>query len=157
MIVIADTSPINYLVLIDAIDILPKMFGEVIIPEAVYEELRHERAPEAVKRFINEGHSWLSIKEVEVPANTGLDNLGSGERAAIFLAETEKADMLIIDERKGMRVALSRNLTAVGTVILLEQAALKNLIDLSEAFDKLKKTSFHISHDLLNEILFRNT
>jgi predicted nucleic acid-binding protein len=39
MIVVADTSPINYLVLIEAIDILPKMFREVGIPRAVYDEL----------------------------------------------------------------------------------------------------------------------
>src|SRR5690606_27064029 len=103
MIVIADTSPINYLVLIDAIGILPELFGEVIIPDAVCDELKHERAPEPVNRFINEEHSWLIVKKVEVPENTGLDELGPGERSAIFLAETEKADLLIIDERKGMR------------------------------------------------------
>jgi predicted nucleic acid-binding protein len=157
MIVIADTSPINHLVLIDAIGILPEMFGEVIIPDAVCEELKHRRAPEPVRRFINEEHSWLIVKEVEVPANTGLDDLGPGERSAIFLAETEKADLLIIDERKGMRAAVRRNLTAAGTVFLLEQAAQKNLIDLFVTFERLKKTSFHISHDLLNEILYRNS
>ncbi|MBX3290892.1 MAG: DUF3368 domain-containing protein [Acidobacteria bacterium] len=157
MIVIADTSPINYLVLIDAIGILPEMFGEVIIPQAVYKELNHEKAPEPVKRFINDAHAWLRIRDVEVPENTGLDNLGPGEREAIFLAESEKADLLIIDERKGMRAAMQRKLMAVGTLIILEQAAAKGLVDLPNAFEKIKNTSFHVSSELLNEILDRNT
>jgi len=41
MIVVADTSPVNYLVLIDEIDLLPIIFGKVLIPEAVMEELQH--------------------------------------------------------------------------------------------------------------------
>jgi predicted nucleic acid-binding protein len=49
MIIVSDTSPINYLVLIREIELLPKLFGEVVIPQAVLDELKQEGTPEAVK------------------------------------------------------------------------------------------------------------
>jgi predicted nucleic acid-binding protein len=54
MIVVADTSPINYLLLIKEIDILPKMYGKVVIPRAVNEELLRPVAPEIVRAWIGE-------------------------------------------------------------------------------------------------------
>jgi predicted nucleic acid-binding protein len=54
MIVVADTSPLNYLVLIDEIDLLPAIFGKVLLPQAVFLELQHpktaRRAPETLER-----------------------------------------------------------------------------------------------------------
>jgi predicted nucleic acid-binding protein len=54
MIVDADTSPINYLILIEEINILTKIYGRVIIPSAVREELLRPSAPEAVRSWIAE-------------------------------------------------------------------------------------------------------
>ncbi len=50
MIVVSDTSPLNYLVLVDAVYVLPEPYGEVIVPPAVREELHHPRTPDAVRR-----------------------------------------------------------------------------------------------------------
>jgi hypothetical protein len=50
--VVADTGPINYLVLIDAIEVLPKLFEQVLVPAAVYDELSHADAPPPVRAFI---------------------------------------------------------------------------------------------------------
>lgn len=60
MIVVSDTSPINYLVLIQAIELLPKLFGKVVIPQAVLYELRQKRTPEAVKNWIDSRPNWLN-------------------------------------------------------------------------------------------------
>ena len=49
MVVIADTSPLNYLVLIEQAEVLPNLFGAVVIPQSVLEELRHPSAPQAVR------------------------------------------------------------------------------------------------------------
>ncbi len=157
MIVIADTSPINYLILIEAIDILPKLFGDVIVPRAVYNELNHVKAPEDVKYFIANLPVWLRIEDVDLPSDTGFDDLDYGEREAIYLAEQIKADLLLIDEKKGFKVARERELNAVGTLFILEQAAKRKIIDLAEAFEKLRKTSFHISPILLDEILYNQS
>ena len=66
MIVVADTSPINYLLLIQEIDILPKMYGNVVIPRAVYEELLRPVAPEIVRAWISRVPAWL---EIRIPNN----------------------------------------------------------------------------------------
>lgn len=55
MIVIADTSPVNYLVFIDLIQILPNLFGEVIIPQAVLRELLLTSAPEVIRHQSSAG------------------------------------------------------------------------------------------------------
>lgn len=62
MIVVADTSPINYLLLIKEIDILPKMYGTVVIPRAVQEELLRPVAPEIVRAWIGGAPAWLEIQ-----------------------------------------------------------------------------------------------
>jgi predicted nucleic acid-binding protein len=64
MIIVADTSPINYLVLIGAIDILKALFGRVIIPQAVLGELQHEKTPTAVKVWCDAYPDWLEVRQV---------------------------------------------------------------------------------------------
>ena len=56
MIVIADASPVNYLILIDQIEILPKLYGEIVIPQSVLAELMVERSPAPVR-------SWASLPD----------------------------------------------------------------------------------------------
>lgn len=157
MIVIADTSPINYLILIDAIDVLPKMFGELTIPRAVFTELQHEKASASIRDFTMRCPGWLKIVSVQVPSGTGLEKLDYGEQEAIYLAEQVKADLLLIDERKGFKAAKDRNLRPIGTLFVLEQAAEMGLIDLADSFVKLEQTNFYVSPILLQEILERNS
>jgi len=61
MIVVSDTSPLNYLVLVGAIDVLPKLFGEVYVPLAVIQELQHPRTPVPVKQWAQSPPDWLRI------------------------------------------------------------------------------------------------
>lgn len=51
MIVVSDTSALCYLLLIDAADLLPKLFGRVVIPGAVHSELTAEGSPEAIRHW----------------------------------------------------------------------------------------------------------
>ena len=62
MTVVADTSPLNYLVLIDTIDVLPQLFGRVLIPEAVALELRRPRTPPEVASWLTAQPAWLVIQ-----------------------------------------------------------------------------------------------
>lgn len=55
MMVIADTSPVNYLVLIGSVDILPQLYGRVLVPPSVCSELQHPRAPETVRAWTAAG------------------------------------------------------------------------------------------------------
>lgn len=62
MIVVSDTSPINYLILIELQDLLPKLFDRILIPEAVHRELQSDAAPDPIKRFLADAPSWLEIQ-----------------------------------------------------------------------------------------------
>jgi predicted nucleic acid-binding protein len=84
MIVISDTSPLNYLILIDYQDVLPTLFGQIIIPQAVLNELQHARTPETIKNWIAAKPTWLEVRNVRVSPISKLENLEYGEREAIF-------------------------------------------------------------------------
>ncbi|MDQ3801279.1 MAG: DUF3368 domain-containing protein [Acidobacteriota bacterium] len=154
MIVVSDTSPINYLVLLGEIELLPKLFNEVIIPRAVWDELRTEGTPEEVRNWIDSNPQWLKIQNAKIIDQTIA--LGAGEREAISLAEELNADLVLIDDRKARKTAIQRGLKVSGTISILESASKRGLVDLSEAFEKLEQTNFRIVPDLLREILKRN-
>jgi predicted nucleic acid-binding protein len=63
--VVADTSPIFYLLSIGQVEILPRIFTKVFIPDAVHQELRHPTAPSALKEWIEQRPSWLEVMPVE--------------------------------------------------------------------------------------------
>jgi predicted nucleic acid-binding protein len=110
--VVADTSPLNYLVLIGQVEILPALFEKVFVPQIVRNELRHDEAPERVRRWIGEPPSWLEIAaEEHVGDDPDLRHLDDGERAAILLAVRIGAELLLIDDRDGVIAARSRGLS----------------------------------------------
>ncbi|MGD1104000.1 MAG: hypothetical protein ABSA59_18280 [Terriglobia bacterium] len=92
MIVIAGTTPLNYWVLIDRADLLPQLFGLVLIPPAVFNELNQPEASERVRNWVANPPSWLQVQSLRSPPDASLDYLDSGEREAIALAEEVKAD-----------------------------------------------------------------
>lgn len=115
MTVISNTSPLNYLVLIVLQDILPALFGHVLIPEAVWHELRSPAAPQPVKDFLDACPSWLDCRVVsQVPPD--LQQLDSGEREAIALAQSLRARLVLLDEKRGRQVARDLGLVVTGTL-----------------------------------------
>lgn len=129
--VVADTSPLNYLVLIEQVAILPALFEKVFVPQIVRDELRHDEAPESVRRWIAEPPSWVEIvpagRDSDDPALVDLDD---GERAAIQLAVRIRAELLLIDDRDGVNVARSLGFAVTGTVGILDLAASRGMIRL---------------------------
>jgi len=152
MIVVADTSPINYLVLIGQQDILPALFGRVIIPQAVFEELQRDSAPSIVRDWVAGSPGWLEVQPSPAVEDASLAKLHAGEREAILLVEQLHGDLLLIDERKGRRIAASRNIAVLGTVGILEQAALRGLIDLPETLARLQETSIRVPDELIQRL-----
>jgi predicted nucleic acid-binding protein len=63
-IVVADTGPLNYVILIGAIELLPKLFKAVLMPEAVRTELRHPGASPLVRIWAAEPPAWLQVQAV---------------------------------------------------------------------------------------------
>ena len=62
MIVISDTTPINYLVLIGAQDILRTLFGIVYIPPAVFDELTRPKTPAIVRQWAEKHPAWVIVQ-----------------------------------------------------------------------------------------------
>jgi predicted nucleic acid-binding protein len=79
--------------------------------------------------------------------------LHPGESEALSLALELHADLVLVDERKAYREAIARNLNAIGTIRVLERAAAEGLLDLADAFDRVKQTDFWISPQFLDERL----
>jgi len=101
LVVVADTSPIRYLVQIDEIDLLRRLFRKIWIPEIVAEELRHPSAPAVIRAWMKLPPGWLEVMPAPSLDDPVLESLDPGERAAIALGISLKADLILIDERKG--------------------------------------------------------
>lgn len=152
--VIADTGPINYLVLIEHIDMLPRLFERIAVPMAVKNELSDPRAPMTVQRWITAPPMWLEVHDTVAPTlEYGLDE---GETAAIALAESLGADMVLLDERDGSLVARQRGLRVTGTLGILDLAAERSLIDFHQAISLLERTSFRRPEALLKALLAKH-
>ena len=136
MIVIADTSPLHYLILLGHAEVLRQLYGRVIIPEAVVRELQAHRTPTTVRQWIASPPEWLEMRQAAVPLDPALAQLDAGEREAIALAEALRADALILDERAGRQEAERRKLRVIGTVRVLDDAAEAGLVDLPNTLER---------------------
>ena len=159
MIVISDTTPIVSLIKISRIDLLEKLFGEVCIPEAVFRELTTNTIFESEAEIVKNS-SFLKITPVKnlksleiLQAASGLDD---GESEAIILADELKSDILVIDERKGRKVAQKLGITITGTIGILIQAHDEKIISTEEIkryLEQLRNSSIRLSDSLIQEAL----
>jgi predicted nucleic acid-binding protein len=153
MLVVADSSPVNVLVRIGHVDVLPELFQQVAIPLEVARELSQPRTPQEVRDWINKPPTWLTVR---APAQIEpIARLDPGERAAISLAQELGADFLLIDEKAGRRAAVERRLAIIGTIGILERAADQGLLNLKDAFARVRQTEFFVSDDLIAAALAR--
>lgn len=144
MTVVSNTSPLNYLVLIELQHLLPALFDRVLVPEAVLRELRSPAAPAPVRAWLDTSPDWLESRVVtDIPAD--LRQLGPGEREAIVLAESLGDSLVLLDERKARRVARQRGLAVAGTLGVLDLAAGRGLVNRAAALERLGRTSFRAS------------
>jgi predicted nucleic acid-binding protein len=151
--VVADTGPLRYLVLIEAIDILPRLFGRVLIPEIVGAELSRPSTPLPVRAWLAAAPAWLERRAAPPAPGILPPQLGAGERAAIGLAQAIGDALLLIDDRAGIEAARARGVRATGTLGILVQAARSGLVDLPTAFERLKATNFRYRPAMLDALL----
>src|SRR5579864_9032467 len=144
-VVVADTGPLNYLVLIDAVDVLPKLFDKIIVPLAVRDELAHPGTPEVVRAWMMQVPPWLDVRPnpARISDDAEARTLDEGEYAAIRLASALAADLILMDDRNGVAFARAQGFAVTGTLGVLDLAAQRGLIDLAQAFTRLKATTFH--------------
>jgi len=150
MIVVSDTSVINYLVQINLADLPHRLYGEICIPEQVLAELDHDGALPAVKNFIAAKPTWLTIKTMDSIA-TGLEDLDIGKAAAISLVLSLHCPLLV-DGTAARARTKQLGLTAFGVLDILLDAAAQNMINFAESLQRLRRTNFYISDELAESL-----
>lgn len=156
MIVICDTSAILYLLLINHLDILPQLYGQILIPDIVRDELKDPGAPIELQQWMSNPPEWLQVRSLTSTPDASLSRLNPGERAAITQAQECLADLLIIDERAGRRAATRLGIPIIGTLGILDEAASRRLLNFPEAIAQLiATTNFRVSSSLIQTLLDR--
>lgn len=158
MIVVSDTSAITNLAAINQLRLLPLLYQQVIIPEAVYRELV-DIEPLVPGSAEVQTATWLEVKLIannEVVERLQSEvRLDPGESEAIALALELGADLLLIDERRGRAEADRLGIKITGLLGVLVEAKRKNLIvAVKPLMDDLIATSdFRVSSALYDQLL----
>jgi predicted nucleic acid-binding protein len=158
--IVTDSSPLHYLLLIGAVEALPALFGRIAITDAVIGELTHRAAPDEVRAWMLARPGWLVLHQ-SPPLRPQLD-LGAGESESIALALGQPERSILLDDRKAARMARLAGLTVTGTLGVLLLAAENGILDPGPAIDRLGSTSFRTTAQLLDvarergEDLWRN-
>ena len=155
MIVISDTTPISELTKVGYLDLLPKLFGTVVTPQGVFDELTTGQHPAAE---IVRDLSWLNVVAIEnrqaVAELQQMGKLDLGESEAIALAEEIGADRLLIDEKAARRVAKTRNLPLIGTMGVLLLAKRQGYLEsVKYVLDQMQQQETRISDRLYIQVL----
>lgn len=152
--VVSDTSPLLNLALVDRLALLEAQFSEVTVPQQVWDELTDGAdGLEALRELREDG--FLHLVEVE-RSDLFVElfhELDLGETAAICYAVEENADLVLLDERDGRRVARRHDLNVTGVIGVLLRGAKTGAVDLEHELDALREAGFWISDDLYSQIL----
>lgn len=143
-IIIADTSCLIVLEKIGHLDLLNKVFGEVVITQQVFEE------------FGKSLPFWFSVEKSKTNSNQKIleTALDKGEASSIALAMDYEDSLLIMDEIKGRKMARNLGLHVTGTLgILVVAKSMNHIPTVKPILEKIKSTNFRISPQLEEMIL----
>jgi len=156
MIVVSDTTPLIGLSSIGRLDLLEELFGEVYIPQAVFDEtVTFGRENSKAKQQVSNA-TWIHVVEVKdrLAVNVLLDEMDLGEVETIVLAGEMNADWVLMDEKKGRRKLSQLNIPKIGTLgIFLKAKELELIPTVKSEIEELQKIGFSISPLLVEEIL----
>jgi predicted nucleic acid-binding protein len=152
-VVVADTGPLQYLNLCGVIEILPRLFESVLIPFAVLHELQADATPLVVRAWSEALPAWIKVQAS--PPRVLPVPLDAGERDAIALALSLEGSILLIDEAPGRSAALQLGIPIIGTIGIIERAALQNLLDIEKTVALLRQTNIFLSENLIQSALER--
>jgi predicted nucleic acid-binding protein len=157
VIVIADSGPLRYLVFIEQVQLLPQLYGSIVIPPSVVNELTQTATPPSVRTWMDSLPEWVAVKSPQRPMPFFSSILGTGECEAIALAQELSADVLLADDEAARTEAERRNIPVQGTLGVLDLAAEHSLLaDLPAAIRKLRGTNFRASEKLFDFFLERD-
>ena len=152
MLLVADASALIALATCDGLSWLDALFGEVLVPEAVYREVTLANQPQAMRL-----HAYLQgkIRQVDMADFVYLDAYAdAGETQAMVLYKSAGADYLLIDDKKGRKVAQINQIKTIGSVGVLIQAKKAGLIKhVKPSIDLIIASQIYMSTELINAVL----
>ena len=156
MVVVSNTTPLIGLASIQKFDLLKKIFGKILIAQAVYDEaVVSGREAGGAKNEVSTAH-WIETVGVKdrLAVEVLLDELDLGEAETIVLAREINADWVLMDEKKGRRKLIQLGIPKMGTVGILLKAKESGLIPvLRPDLEKLRRQGFSISQNVINAVL----
>lgn len=155
MIVVADAGPLIALARIGQFHLLRLLFGEIYVPPSVQREvLSSSQGRPGAHEVATE--NWVLAADIEDWTAVQLlrDRLDAGESEAIVLALEKKADLILIDEARGRRVAEAHGLNRTGTIGVLIMAKKRGFIaELRPLLDRLLEVGFRMDDELYQTAL----
>ena len=153
MIVVADTSPLNYLILIDQIQVLRIPIQTHLHTSRRAKRIAAVQDPGSRQSLVRRSAPMLEVRAPKLQGRPSAPGLDAGEQEAIALASELSARVLIIDEAIGRREAVRLGLEVIGTLGILRDAHLAGLLELRETIDRLRATSFRADPDIVERLL----
>ena len=150
MILIADSSALIALAVIDKLDLLDTLFGQVYIPRAVYDEVSKQSKGESEKLAL-----YCKDKVLDIASNINFNiTLGLGESEAIILYKEKEADYLLCDDKKAKKFARNFGVNVIGSLgILLKAKENKLIAELTPLIDNLKISQIFIDDQTCELVL----
>ncbi len=157
MIVASDSGPLIHLSMGGQVDLIPRLFGEVLVPRTVYREVVEDGAglpgSEELRRA-----TWARVVDVD-PASIerfAREHLDPGETAALALAVQRSAQRLLVDDRQAREVAGRHGIPVMGTLgILLVALRVGAIQRIAPVLEQMKRQGFWLSPTLELDILRR--
>jgi predicted nucleic acid-binding protein len=153
--IVCDTSPLLILAKVGRLRLLTTLYGSVEIPMAVLDEVNVRQRPdaEAIRHWRHKQD--ISVRE---PSEASLhrlpEELGDGERAALALAIERDADLVVLDDQQGRRIAKQRGLSVTGTIGVLVEARADGHVDsLRQELDRVVEAGLWISESFYERLL----
>lgn len=148
--IVSDTSPLINLSGVGLIDLLPRLYGAVLISQVVVAEFQAKARPTELHL---ERVSWITVVD-PVPLDPTLPPLRDGEASAISLALRLQHQAILLDERKARRIAMQRHLLPIGTLAVLLRAKQHGFIPaVQPVIDTMLSQGRHFSSQLLADVL----
>ncbi|HEX4422007.1 MAG TPA: DUF3368 domain-containing protein [Kofleriaceae bacterium] len=152
-IVIADTSPLQYLFQLGILDILRELYGTVLVPDAVRDELRVGRllgidVPDPAS------FPWMTIRSTSIHAVVVPLGLGTGESAALSIALDTEDAIIVLDDAAARAAAATLKIPTTGTLGVLLLAKERELVpSLANLLVDLEQRGFRIAPALVARVL----
>ena len=151
--VVTNTSPLIVLAKAGLLELLPKLFSEVLVPAAVRDEIMAGADGDAMKQALP-SCGWLRAVVLE-PALSPMAamQVGRGEAEAIEYARRQADCVILLDDRAGRRTAQAFGLRVFGTLSLVASASRQGHVDsFDDALDRLRGAGLYVSDSVVESV-----